>query len=45
MSGLTLGIVAGMLLFDSRRDIKRVVEKGKDIVSDKVDHIKSKVNN
>ncbi len=42
IGGLALGMIAGALLFDSSKDVKNLVEKGKQAVADKVENLKSK---
>lgn len=39
-SGLALGMIAGMLLLDSSKDVKKLVEKGKDAVQEKISEMK-----
>ena len=39
-SGLALGMIAGMLLLDSSKDVKKLVEKGKDAVKEKISEMK-----
>ncbi len=38
--GLSLGIMAGVLLLDNSKDVKKMVEKGKDAVADTVENLK-----
>ncbi len=40
--GIVLGVIAGALLFDSSKDVQKLVEKGKEAVQNKVESIKNK---
>ena len=38
--GLSLGIMAGVLLLDNSKDVKKMVDKGKDAALEKVESLK-----
>lgn len=38
--GLSLGVMAGVLLLDNSKDVKKLVEKGKDAALEKVESLK-----
>lgn len=38
--GLSLGIMAGVLLLDNSKDVKKMVDKGKDAFQEKVESLK-----